>query len=150
MNLTFSPDAFAQIQGSPLAPSLNGWVLFYSLPEGGVLIEAMLTGLPDTDSAPSNFYAFHIHETGDCSHDFSHTGNHYNPAGMPHPFHAGDLPPLLSSKGTAWCAFYDGRFSLEEVLGRSVIIHRNADDFTTQPSGNSGEKIGCGVIGPSI
>lgn len=58
----------------------------------------------------------------------------------------GDLPPLLSNRGYAWTAFYDTRFGISDIVGRSLIIHENRDDFTTQPAGDSGKKIACGVI----
>ena len=58
----------------------------------------------------------------------------------------GDLPPLLSDKGTAWMMVYTTRFFPEEVVGKTVVIHDMPDDFRTQPSGNSGEKIACGQI----
>ena len=63
-----------------------------------------------------------------------------------HPSHAGDLVPLLGNQGYAYLVFYDKRFTIDDIIGRSVIIHRNPDDFATQPSGNSCEKIACGVI----
>lgn len=63
-----------------------------------------------------------------------------------HPEHEGDLPPLLSDKGTAWMMVYATRFFPEEVVGKTVVIHDMPDDFRTQPSGNSGEKIACGQI----
>ena len=77
---------------------------------------------------------------------FPNTGNHYNPGNVPHPEHAGDLPPLLSNSGYAWMSFYTNRVDVEDIIGRSLVIHSMRDDFTTQPSGNSGDKIGCGVI----
>jgi len=77
---------------------------------------------------------------------FPNTGNHYNPGNVPHPEHAGDLPPLLSNSGYAWMSFYTSRVNVEDIIGRSLVIHSMRDDFTTQPSGNSGDKIGCGVI----
>jgi Cu-Zn family superoxide dismutase len=92
----------------------------------------------------------HIHETGNCALPFDQTGNHYNPAGLPHPKHAGDLLPLLGNEGYAYSVFYTDRFELPEIIGRSLIIHSAPDDFTTQPSGNSGVKIGCGVITENI
>lgn len=71
---------------------------------------------------------------------------HYDPGSCEHPHHAGDLPPLFGNNGFALCAFLTNRFSVDEVVGRTVIIHDRPDDFTTQPSGNSGMKIACGVI----
>ena len=88
----------------------------------------------------------HIHQFGDCSGDFSKTGEHYNPENNLHPSHAGDLLPLFGNQGYAWSAFYDKRFTINEIIGKSVIIHSDPDDFTTQPSGNAGTKIGCGEI----
>ena len=77
---------------------------------------------------------------------FPNTGNHYNPGNVPHPEHAGDLPPLLSNNGYAWMTFYTGRINIEDVAGKSLVIHSMRDNFTSQPSGDSGDKIGCGVI----
>lgn len=94
----------------------------------------------------SNFYGMHIHEFGDCTPPFDKTGGHYNPYNTEHPEHAGDMPPLMSNNGYAWMSFFDGRFTIEEIIGKSVIIHHMRDNFTTQPSGDSGEKIACGVI----
>lgn len=61
--------------------------------------------------------------------------------------HAGDLPPLLSNaRGKAFGAVLCDGFTLNEILGKSVIIHRAPDDFTSQPAGNAGERIACGTI----
>lgn len=141
------PDAAAWSTGSASHPRLSGLVKFYRTTYGGVLVEAEIFGLPNIDQqGSSDFYAMHIHEFGDCSDNFDKTGNHYNPSGEVHPDHAGDLLPLLGNQGYAWSAFYDKRFTIEEIIGKSVIIHSNRDDFTTQPSGDSGTKIGCGEI----
>ena len=142
-----SPQAMAWVTGNSMAPQLSGLVKFFDTPYGGVLVEAEVFGLPDVDHpGSSDFYAMHIHQFGDCSDNFANTGEHYNPTSTPHPEHAGDLLPLLSNQGYAWLSFYDKRFTVQDILNRSVIIHSNADDFSTQPSGNSGSKIGCGVI----
>lgn len=74
---------------------------------------------------------------------------HYDPNGCEHPHHAGDLPPLFENNGFALSLVLTDRFSVDEVIGRTVIVHADPDDFTTQPSGNSGEKIACGVIRPT-
>ena len=63
-----------------------------------------------------------------------------------HPYHAGDLPPLFGSGGVAVSVFLTDRFHLEDIIGKTVIIHSSPDDFTTQPSGNAGAKIACGEI----
>lgn len=142
-----NPNAIAWIVGNAAEPQLNGSVKFYETPYKGILVEAEIFGLPNIrEVGSSNFYAMHIHEYGDCTIPFDKTGMHYNPTNMEHPNHAGDMLPLLGNQGYAFLAFYDKRFSIDEIIGKSVIIHSRADDFTTQPSGNSGDKIGCGVI----
>lgn len=141
------PDAFAAIKGNTMYPDINGIVKFFALPESGILIAAEISNLPDgRDEDTPTFFAFHIHENGDCSANFERTGNHYNPDNVPHPEHAGDLPPLLSNDGYVWMVVYDSFLTLPMILNRSVVIHQNPDDFTTQPSGNAGNKIACGVI----
>lgn len=141
------PNAVAWVTGGSQEPQISGLVKFYDTPYDGVLVEAEIFGLPNRNMQDSTaFYAMHIHEYGDCTDDFAHTGAHYNPTKQLHPDHAGDLPPLLSNQGYAWAAFYDKRFTIDDILDRSVVIHAMPDDFMTQPSGNSGEKIACGVI----
>ncbi len=142
-----TPDAVAIVKGNSTHDDINGIVKFYALPESGLLIAVELTELPDgSDDDTPTFFAFHIHETGDCSGNFSNTGNHYNPERVPHPEHAGDLVPLLSNDGYVWMIFYDSFLTLPQILNRSVVIHQNPDDFSSQPSGNAGTKIACGVI----
>ncbi len=139
------PLAVAYIEGGKAYPELRGTVRFYPRC-GGTLVVADIVGLPDTDTG---FFAFHIHEGGDCCGvGFPDTGVHFNPTGAEHPRHAGDLPPLLSDHGRAYCQALTGRFRVNEVIGKTVVIHDGPDDFKTQPSGNAGEKIACGVIRP--
>lgn len=141
------PDAIAWVTGNRSHPQLSGLVKFYNTDYEGMLIEAEFFGLPNVSMPNStNFYAMHIHENGDCSDNFDRTGAHYSYQPALHPQHSGDLLPLLGNQGYAWSAFYDKRLVTPEILGRSVIIHSLPDDFTSQPAGNSGEKIGCGVI----
>lgn len=135
------PAATAWIQGNSAYPQLSGTVKFYPTSYGGVLVEAEIFGL-----SGNGFHGMHIHENGNCTQPFDRTGGHYNPKNVPHPEHAGDMPPLLANSGYAYQVFYDNRFFVDEVIGKSVIIHAMADDFKTQPSGASGDKIGCGVI----
>ncbi|MDD2959529.1 MAG: superoxide dismutase family protein [Lachnospiraceae bacterium] len=144
------PFAFAKISGSSAFPNLSGNAIFYRNPKSpGVLVKVEVTGLPDTNSPiRSNFYGMHIHEFGDCTLPFDKTGNHYNPRRLNHPYHAGDMPPLLGNNGYAFSLFYTNRFSPRDILHKSLILHLKPDDFVTQPSGNSGDKIGCGVIEP--
>jgi len=144
------PEAVAFIKGSKEYPQINGKVMFFQTKKG-VLVVADITGLPSPIGRCANpVFAFHIHEgdscTGNMSDPFAKAMKHYNPKDCTHPYHAGDLPPLFSNDGTAFSAFLTDRFTVKEVIGRTVIIHDKPDDFTTQPSGNSGDKIACGKI----
>ena len=138
------PDAVAQIRGGIEAPQLSGCVEFYQ-ENRCVLIEARISGLPM--ESETGFFGFHIHQGESCSgDDFSGTGSHYNPMDQMHPVHAGDLPPLLACRGIAYLSVKTDRFSVDEIIGRTVVIHSDPDDFHSQPAGNSGKKIACGVI----
>lgn len=145
ININAKIGGIAKIKGSTDYPEINGTVQFFRQ-KGGVLVYAEVWGLPKE----SSFYGFHIHQGTACSGNendpFALALTHYNPLDRPHPYHAGDLPPLLSSGGHAISVFLTNRFTLSEVLGKVIIIHSSPDDFKTQPSGNSGEKIACGVI----
>ena len=148
--LNGAPEAYADIRGTEEYPEIHGRVTFYDV-FGGTVLMAEIYGLPDEDSETAgHFFGFHIHEgracTGDASDLLKNTGGHYNPEGKEHPEHAGDLPPLLSTRGAAWMAVYTGRIHPEEVIGKTVVIHLHPDDFHSQPSGDSGVKIACGVI----
>ena len=137
------PDAVAQIRGGIEAPQLSGCVEFCQ-ENGCVLIVARISGLPESETG---FFGFHIHQGENCSGaDFSGTGSHYNPMDQMHPVHAGDLPPLLACRGIAYLSVKTDRFSVDEIIGRTVVIHSDPDDFHSQPAGNSGKKIACGVI----
>ncbi|MFY9382295.1 MAG: superoxide dismutase family protein [Eubacteriales bacterium] len=144
------PAAVAHIVGSPSYPNIEGDVIFYQT-RRGVFIEATIRGLPYTGgSCDYPVFGFHIHSGGSCTgteaEPFANAGAHYNPYGCDHPQHAGDLPPLFANRGYAWQTFYTERLNAPDVIGLPIIIHLNADDFTTQPSGNSGEMIACGII----
>ena len=135
------PGAIAHIRGEG---GISGAVKFYQMRDG-VVLTADIAGLPQTP--PSGFFAMHIHEGPDCGGtDYANTGGHFNPSGAAHPAHAGDLPPLLSGGGQAHMAVWTNRFRLADVIGKTVVIHENPDDFHTQPAGNSGRKLACGVI----
>lgn len=138
------PAARALVKGSSAYPALRGEALFYPFLNGSLLLIRM-TGLPE-----SGFFGFHIHETGDCctggDTPFYCAGGHWNTGGAPHPGHTGDLPVLLSDHGLAYAMVYTGRFSPEEAVGKAVVIHDMPDDYRTQPAGDSGERIACGVI----
>lgn len=136
--------AAACVKGGKDAPMLSGVVRFYQKNDG-VLVEAKISGLPKNNK--TGFFAMHIHEGGSCGgKDFADTKAHFNPESMTHPNHAGDLPPLLSFSGNAYMTVMTNRFRVSDIIGRTVVIHSNPDDFYSQPSGDSGEKIACGVI----
>ena len=144
------PDASAALRGSAAYPNLRGKVSFYQV-GSKVLVTAAVEGFPNENGkCLYPVYAMHIHTgascTGNIAGPFADTGSHYNPNGCAHPYHAGDLPPLFSNKGSAWSAFVTDRFTVREIINRTVVIHERADDFKTQPSGDSGKKIACGVI----
>lgn len=149
---THRPSAAATMVGSPAYPGLTGRVLFYPLNDRYTVVVSRFEGLPVENTECSNhFFALHIHDgdacTGNSSDPFANAGVHDHPNDCPHPSHAGDLPPILSTaSGVSWSAVLTDRFSVREVLGKPVILHRNSDDFRTQPSGNAGEKMACGII----
>ncbi len=132
-----------------------GTVRFEEAAEG-VRISVSIDGLP------AGTHALHIHETGDCSSsDFTTAGGHFNPTGAKHGFlnpkgpHAGDLPNFtVAEDGTAELSLVTGRVTLEEGKsnslfpegGTAVVIHRDPDDYLTDPAGMGGPRIACGVI----
>ena len=138
------PDAVAKVCGGEEVPQLTGCVQFYQ-EKDCVLVVAKIFGLPR--ESETGFFGFHIHQGESCSGpDFSGTGSHYDLSNQPHPKHAGDLPPLLSCHGNAYLSVRTDRFSVKDILGRTVVIHSDPDDFRSQPAGNAGKKIACGVI----
>lgn len=142
---TGRPGAAAQVRGGREAPGLTGTVQFFPM-WGGVLVVARVRGLPlDGDG----IFGFHIHEGGRCTGlDFADTGMHFDMGDhRSHPEHTGDMLPLFRCcGGRGYLAFVTGRFSIGDVIGRTVVIHSGSDDFHSQPAGNSGKKIACGVI----
>lgn len=144
------PTATALIRGGAAYPDIAGTVSFTPTP-AGVLVIADISGLPrGSEPWDSGIFALHIHEGSACSGEtFADTGGHWNPGDVPHPHHAGDLPPLFSNHGRAFLAVLTDRFLVPDVVGRTVVIHSRPDDFKSQPAGDSGEKIACGVIRPT-
>ena len=137
------PGAVARVVGGNTAPCLYGTVKLYQMGRT-VLVVADICGLPVSETG---IFGLHIHEGCACAGDgFVATGGHFNPGGQPHPKHAGDLPPLFSCGGKAFLAALTDRFSICDVIGRAVVIHSQPDDFSTQPAGNAGDKIACGII----
>lgn len=148
--LSHMPAAYADITGNPGTGEINGMVRFYPI-GAGVLVNAEVYGLPTSDkNCEAEVFGFHVHDghscTGNSNDPYVDAGMHYNPDTCPHPAHAGDMPALFGNHGSAWMMFFTDRFTIADIIGRTVIIHKNTDDYTTQPSGNSGAKIACGTI----
>ena len=144
------PQAAADIAGSMDYPGISGTVRFYQT-DAGTIVLAEVSGLPRSDDpCHGRVFGFHIHEGACCSGDmddpFSDAMAHYDSGHCEHPYHAGDLPPLFGNDGVALSLFLTDRFSVDEAIGRTVIIHDRPDDFTTQPSGGAGTKIACGTV----
>lgn len=131
--------------------NVAGTVSFRS--EGSaVVVTARVSGL--TPGA----HGFHIHEKGDCSApDATSAGGHFNPSGKAHghpehgDHHAGDMPQLVADASgnaslTATLATVSIGAGAADIVGRGVIVHAAPDDFKTQPTGNSGARVACGVI----
>lgn len=108
---------------------------------------------------PNSEHGFHVHEHGDCSAaDASSAGGHFNPAGNPHgrmdhgAHHAGDIDNIVAdADGVAHVNMHVpgltlGTGAANDVAGRAVIVHADPDDYTSQPSGNAGKRIACGII----
>lgn len=144
-----TPDAYAIINGGNGYEIVKGMVLFYQL-QNGVLVVADVKNLPTGSDDCYKIFGFHIHDGESChgneQNQFANAEGHYNPNDVPHPCHSGDLPPLFENQGVAFSVVLTDRFKLSEVMGKSIIIHLMPDDFTTQPSGNSGTMIACGII----
>jgi Cu-Zn family superoxide dismutase len=131
----------------------SGWVRFEQR-GSNVLVTAEVRGLkPNTD------HGFHVHEQGDCSApDATSAGRHFNPGGNPHAHymqdarHAGDMTNLMAdSGGVARYSYTSDILSIaggatNGVIGRAVVVHRDPDDYRSQPAGNSGPRIACGVV----
>ncbi len=142
--------AKAKITGGSMHPEICGEICFNQMRDG-VLITTQICNLPHSNiKCDSRIFGFHIHEgnscTGDSKDEFKNALTHYNPQNYNHPQHAGDMPPLFENNGYAYLSFFTNRFEVKDVIGKVVIIHDMPDDFTTNPSGNSGTKIACGKI----
>jgi Cu-Zn family superoxide dismutase len=119
----------------------------------GVQVHALVTGL-----TPNREHGFHVHEAGDCSAaDASSAKGHFDPHSRPHghyqaaSHHAGDMPNLRAdASGRAEAIVVLNGVSLHEgpsnIVGRSVIVHAQPDDYRSQPAGNAGARVACGVI----
>ncbi|KRG46893.1 superoxide dismutase [Stenotrophomonas panacihumi] len=148
-----APSATAEIkptQGNDLKGSVT-----FKVVDGALRVSGQLSGLK-----PNSEHGFHIHEKGDCSApDGSSAGGHFNPAQSQHgnvsadPHHGGDMPNITAdAQGNATI---DGPVSSNvnigkgddfDISGHAVIVHADPDDYKTQPTGNAGGRLACGVI----
>ncbi|MDP2448216.1 MAG: superoxide dismutase family protein [Polaromonas sp.] len=145
------PRATAQLQATT-GNTTSGSVSFVQ--KGNkVLVSGEIRGLK-----PNAEHGFHVHEKGDCSSgDGMSAGGHFNPTGAPHGshgmgmHHTGDLPSLKADAGgVARFNFESGSLAVgsgvTDVVGRGLIVHRDPDDYKTQPTGNAGPRLACAVI----
>ncbi|HYO76163.1 MAG TPA: superoxide dismutase family protein [Thermoanaerobaculia bacterium] len=149
-SMSSGPRAMATLaptSGSTAAGTVN----LTQLANGGVEVVANLTGVPP------GVHGFHIHERGDCGDNGNAAGGHYNPTGTPHgapnadAHHAGDFGNITAdANGNATARFTTRSISVAEgpitAVGHAIILHANPDDLTTQPTGNAGARIACGVV----
>jgi Cu-Zn family superoxide dismutase len=145
------PSASAQLMATK-GNAVTGDVRF-SRQGNAVLVAGEVRGL-----TPNAEHGFHIHDKGDCSSgDGMSTGGHFNPLAKAHgahdhsEHHAGDLVSLKAdASGMARFSYTSTTITVGEgatdVIGRGLIVHRDPDDFKTQPTGNSGPRVACAVI----
>jgi superoxide dismutase, Cu-Zn family len=151
-SMSGGPSAQAELK-STQGNTASGWVRFEQS-GSQVRVTAEVRGLK-----PNSEHGFHVHEKGDCSApDATSAGGHFNPGSRPHAHyeqgerHAGDMPNLKAdANGVAKYSFTSDALSLasggaNNVVGRAAVVHRDPDDYTSQPAGNSGPRIACGVI----
>lgn len=131
-------DAKAHIKGGKNHPNIDGTVTFKETKKG-VLVTAKINGLPQSKTnCTGRFFGLHIHDgtscTGNATDEFANAKSHLNPTKCPHPFHMGDLPPLIENNSQAYMSVLINKFKIRDIMGKVVIIHDMPDDFTTQPS----------------
>jgi Cu-Zn family superoxide dismutase len=143
------PAAMATL--SPISgSSANGTAHFMQLADGSVEVKVDISG-----STPG-IHGFHVHDKGDCGDNGNAAGPHFNPAGTAHgsptvmPHHAGDFGNLtFDASGSVHTTFITRSITVaagvDTVVGHAIILHENADDLTSQPAGNAGKRIACGV-----
>jgi Cu-Zn family superoxide dismutase len=129
----------------------SGTVQFAQRTDGSVEVRVNLTGVP------AGVHGFHVHEKGDCGNNGNNAGGHFNPTSTPHaapevdPHHAGDFGNVTAdANGNVTTTITTRSITVAEgassAVGRAVILHANPDDLTTQPTGNAGGRIACGVV----
>lgn len=129
----------------------RGTVRLTQLADGAVEVAVNLAGVPP------GVHGFHVHENGDCGDNGNAAGGHFNPLGQPHgspadqPHHAGDWGNVTADNdGNVNARFTTRSITLAtgptSAVGRAIILHANPDDLATQPTGNAGARIACGIV----
>lgn len=149
-----TPVSAAQVALAPASGSLVSGRIDLRPMGDGVHLTGDIGGLE-----PGSVHGIHVHEKGDCSAaDATSAGGHFNPTAQPHgragsgAHHAGDLLNITAdSTGVAHVDMHVDGASLGggrsgDIFGRALVVHAQADDYASQPSGNSGVRIACGVI----
>jgi Cu-Zn family superoxide dismutase len=148
-----SGGAVATARMKPTAGNTAAGTVQFEQKGDKVVVTAVLTGLK-----PNAEHGFHVHEKGDCSAtDAMSAGGHFNPGGKPHGHydkperHGGDMPNLRADASGATRVLWETDQlavggGAANVIGRAVVIHRDPDDYKSQPAGNSGPRIACGVV----
>ena len=144
-----TPYAYAKVNGGKNYPNISGRVDIFPWSTGSI-VKLEFVGLPTKEK--NNFFGFHIHENGECNieKDFETAGNHFDDTENNHPNHIGDLPLVYSNNGYSFMLYYTNRFRPSDVIEKAIILHEMKDDLMTDPSGNSGKRIACGVIKKGI
>ena len=158
-----APTAQSAAQSTAKSATVNLASASGSLVSGKLTVVPMGNGVHLTGEvgglSPGSTHAIHIHEKGDCSAaDASSAGGHFNPAAQPHgkvgsgAHHGGDMDNLVANaEGVAQVNAHAegvtlGGGAANDVAGKAVIVHAAADDYRTQPTGNAGGRVACGVI----
>jgi Cu-Zn family superoxide dismutase len=149
-SMATGPSAMATLSATS-GSTANGTVQLTQRADGSVDVVVDLTGVPP------GVHGFHIHEKGDCGDNGNAAGGHFNPSGSAHgspaadPHHAGDFGNVTADASGRVQAHFNTRSVTVEAgassaIGHAIILHANPDDLTTQPTGNAGARIACGVV----
>ena len=147
---TPGPSAMAMVAPTS-GSSVSGMIHFNQKSDGDVQVVGDLSGLTP------GMHGFHVHENGDCGNDAAAAGGHFNPTNAPHAspdaasHHSGDFGNITAdAAGNAHIDFTSHSIKVASgttsVVNRAVVVHADPDDLNSQPSGNSGKRIGCGVV----